>query len=240
MGYGKSYGGGMTLGSLVNGGTAFMVLSFVALVASIVCTVIVYRKFVSTGNTYSRDAVGNKTWIASFLRFDTLIIEKLLKVLYLFGAISTVFFALALLISSIFVSVGSFMATLIGVILGVPISEVIHRIVYEFLMLNIVIARNTTEIRNAVQGDNPQGFTPPAQGASGNMVPPSSATVPPATAAQASGTQEMSSPSSDAKPSSSTEGAAGEAAAPQNICPDCKTPLKPGQRFCGVCGKSLG
>ena len=33
MGYGKSYGGGMTLGSLVNGGTAFMVLSFVALVA---------------------------------------------------------------------------------------------------------------------------------------------------------------------------------------------------------------
>lgn len=239
MGYGKNYGGGMTLGSLVNGGTAFMVLSLVALIASIVCTVIVYKKFVSTGGTHSRDIVGNTSWIAPFLRFDTLIIEKLLKALYLFGAISTVFFALAFLISSLFVSMGSFMATLIGVIVGVPISEVIHRIVYEFLMLNIVIARNTTEIRNAVQGDNAQKSVPPAQGTSGNVVPPSSDTASSVTAEQAHNVQAAAAPGSGAEPSSSAGGVVGEAGASQKVCPNCNAPLKQGQKFCGVCGKSL-
>ena len=218
-GYSGYYGygmGGSPLNSLLQAGTAFTVLSIVAFIASIVCTVIVYKKYVSTADAYSRVNRDKQETLRSFLRFDTLIIEKILKAFYLFGAISTVFFALAFLISSLFVSAGAFGGTLIAVIIFVPISELVHRVVYEFVMLNIVIARNSTEIKNMMQGNNPQAnSTPtqsaPMQGTPGNVASPS--------------------------PNYS---AVGGAAVSQSVCPHCGNPLKPGQKFCGVCGNSLG
>lgn len=213
-GYSGYYGygmGGSPLNSLLQAGTAFTVLSIVAFIASIVCTVIVYKKYVSTADAYSRVNRDKQETLRSFLRFDTLIIEKLLKAFYLFGAISTVFFALAILISSLFVSAGAFGGTFIAVIIIVPISELIHRVVYEFVMLNIVIARNSTEIKNMMQGNNPQANSTPTQGTPGNVASPS--------------------------PNYS---AVGGAAVSQSVCPHCGNPLKPGQKFCGVCGNSLG
>lgn len=221
----------------MNAGIVLIVLLVVALIASIVCTVIVYRRFVSTGDMYGGRPVDKRAMLSSFLRFDTLVIEKLLKVLYLFGAISTVFFALAILISSIFVSVNSFISTLVGIVVGVPISEVIHRIVYEFLMLNIVIARNTTDIKKMMHGGKPQTtfpLTPPTPSVSPAPTTPPTPTTPPAYTPR----QTQQTLASLVQPRSSM-GTMSEAATPQSVCPHCHTPLKPGQKFCGVCGTSV-
>ena len=223
-GYSGYYGygmGGSPLNSLLQAGTAFTVLSIVAFIASIVCTVIVYKKYVSTADAYSRVNRDKQETLRSFLRFDTLIIEKILKAFYLFGAISTVFFALAFLISSLFVSAGAFGGTLIAVIIIVPISELVHRVVYEFVMLNIVIARNSTEIKNMMQGNNPQANSTPTQ------------------STPTQGTPMQGTPGNVASPSPNYS-AVGGAAVSQSVCPHCGNPLKPGQKFCGVCGNSLG
>lgn len=208
MGYNSYYGYSYSPFYFLGSGTPIEVLSIIAFVAAIVCTVIGYRRYISTGNVYNRINRSDARGLAPFLRFDTLILEKILKALYLFSSLHMVFEAIAILISSIFTSAQVFMYVLLGVVIILPILELLNRLLYEFLMLNVIIARNTSDIKNMMLGE-----AMPAQGAPFNPVAPNTPAQGPAM---------------------------GGGAAPQNCCPYCNTPLKPGQKFCGVCGNKLG
>ena len=71
-------------------------LSVVAFIASIVLTVILYRKFVSPDSVH-KITPGVSGW-ATFFRFDHLLVENILKALYMFFAFEIAFQCIALII----------------------------------------------------------------------------------------------------------------------------------------------
>ena len=89
-------------------------LELVAFIASIVLTVMGYKKYVGDDGGLSRiDVRDQRTW-GPFLRFDTLIIDKVLKALYVFNAI---FFALSMCVGAIAMlsrGFGAFVGALLG------------------------------------------------------------------------------------------------------------------------------
>ena len=76
-------------------------------------------------------------WLKSFLRFDNMLIETILKIAYIFAA-------LFITLSSFAVIGTSFLGFLTTLIFG----NLITRIVYEFALIIIMIWKNTTEIKN--------------------------------------------------------------------------------------------
>ena len=76
-------------------------------------------------------------WLKSFLRFDNMLIENILKIDYRFAA-------LFITLSSFAVIGTSFLGFLTTLIFG----NLITRIVYEFALIIIMIWKNTTEIKN--------------------------------------------------------------------------------------------
>ncbi|MBR3385672.1 MAG: DUF4282 domain-containing protein [Atopobiaceae bacterium] len=166
-GYDYGYGYGNPLQMLSNMG----VLGFVAFIASIVLTVILYRRYARVPGSRLVNLTDKSTW-GPFLRFETLLIERILKVLYIF---SMVFVPLALLagaLSSFAMGFGVGMAALVGAIVVTVLAEVGIRLVYEAIMLNVVIARNTSDIKRAMGIADPMdadGISSPAP----NMTPTS-------------------------------------------------------------------
>ena len=126
-------------------------LMLVAFIASIVLTVMGYKRFIGTTTTLRVDPRDQRTW-GPFLNFDTLIIDKVLKALYMFNAI---FLALATVVGVIALlsqGFGAFVAGIIGGAIAIIVGELILRLTYELIMMTIVIARNTSEIKRAMVG----------------------------------------------------------------------------------------
>ena len=98
-GYGyENYGyGGPSFGIGAAGGI-FVTLVVIGFIAAIVLAVVVYRKYASDGNEQPLSFKDKSTW-GPFLRFDKLVIDKILRALYIFCAIFTAFFFLALVLS---------------------------------------------------------------------------------------------------------------------------------------------
>lgn len=111
------------------------VWTIVSLVLGIVGGLAVYFMFLKKENENKFE--GFLGWLYNFLNFKKLSIETILKVTYLMIAI---FITLASL-SSISESFISFLVILI-------IGNFIVRVIYEFLLLQIMLYRNTTEINN--------------------------------------------------------------------------------------------
>ena len=109
----------------------------IALVIAIIGGICGYFLFINKKNNFK----GFLKWAHNFLNFKTLFVEALLKISYLimlifitlgsFGLISTSFLA--------------FLFMLIG-------GNLALRVMYEFVMLTLIIVKNTTEI-NAKLGD---------------------------------------------------------------------------------------
>lgn len=124
------------------------VLMIVGFVAAVVGTVLIYQKYLGVN---SGDLAREPWSWRTFWRFDKLLIEPILKVLYIFNALLTVFITIAVIIAA---GVGSgvgafFLMLLIGVILCF-LQEIVLRLCYELLMLVILIRRDTRDIRSAV------------------------------------------------------------------------------------------
>ena len=76
-------------------------------------------------------------WLKSFLRFDNMLIETILKIAYIFAA-------LCITLSSFAIIGTSFLGFLTTLVFG----NLITRIVYEFALIIIMIWKNTNEIKN--------------------------------------------------------------------------------------------
>lgn len=90
--FNSSYYGGI----LPSTGTG-LVLSVIAFIAAIVVTVLLYMKYISEGKVTTQAT--KHDW-GPFFRFESLIIEKILKVLYLFTTCLIAFEAIASIIAS--------------------------------------------------------------------------------------------------------------------------------------------
>ena len=206
--YSAGYGAYQAMGNFMG---ALGILSLVAFIAAIVFTVIFYRKYTKSGKL-ERISFKNDVEIGRFLRFDTLLIDKILKALYLFCALYCAFETVAVVLSLF--SLG-FIAFLFGLIIGaisLVISEILIRLGFENSMLRVIIARNTSAIKANMLGENLDNdgisnFTknPPMKG---NVVTPAPVPVTPAAPAEVN-------------------------------CPHCGAPNAAGSKFCFKCGKSL-
>ena len=166
-GYDYGYGYGNPLQMLNNMG----VLGSVAFIASIVLTVILYRRYAKVPGSRLVNLTDKSTW-GPFLRFETLLIERILKVLYIFSMVFVPLALLAAALSSFAMGFGAGMAALVGAIVATLLGEIGIRLVYEAIMLNVVIARNTSDIKRAMGIADPMdadGISSPAP----NMTPPS-------------------------------------------------------------------
>lgn len=142
---------------------AGLVLSVLAFIAAIVVTILLYQKFISE-KTPAKTPEGKRDW-GPFFRFETLLIEKILKVLYLFLACLIAFEAIAAAISSLIGIIYSPGTALVGVITALIVGvilEVLNRLGFEFTMITILIWKNTSEIRKSMQaGSSPAVPTAP-------------------------------------------------------------------------------
>ena len=142
MGY--DYYGYDNLGSSVNKGLAagvgVSVWLIIALILSIVGCFLIYFMFVKKDNKLKNPKL---EWLRSFLRFDKMLIEVILKIAYIFAAL--------------FITLGSFAFFAFGFVgfllclLTIVFGSLIARIMYESMLIKIMIWKNTTEINKKVK-----------------------------------------------------------------------------------------
>ena len=139
MGY--DYYGYDTIGSAKMapglGATIWLILSFI--IALVGCF-LVYFLFVKKNNELKNPKL---EWLRSFLRFDKMLIETILKIAYIFAALfitlgSFAFFALGF---------SGFLLCLLTIVFG----NLIARICYEGMLIKIMIWKNTTEIKEKLK-----------------------------------------------------------------------------------------
>jgi len=166
MGYGYGYGAGA-------GVTAVLVI--IALIAAIIMAVMGYRKY-AIDPTEERMNINDRSTWGPFLRFDTLLIDKIVKALYIFNALFVAFVYIAVLIGSLFNGFGAFLATLIFGGLACLVIELLVRVFHESIMLAVIVARNTSDIKRMM------GASGSGAGSLPTPVTPQPGPVPPAPA----------------------------------------------------------
>lgn len=154
MGYGYGYGAGA-------GVTAVLVA--VALIAAIVMAIMGYRKYATDPMEKSISIGDQSTW-GPYLRFDTLLIDKIVKALYLFNALFVAFVYIAVLIGSLFNGFGAFLATLIFGGLACIVIELLVRVFHESIMLAVIVARNTSDIKRMMGASGSDAGSLPTPG----------------------------------------------------------------------------
>ena len=117
--------------------TSFGVWSIVSLVLAIVGAILGYFMFVKPEKKYPNKFVN---WLRSFLNFNEMLIEPILKVTYMFIAI--------------FITLGSFEligSSFVGFLLTLIFGNLIMRVIYEASMMMVSIWKNTKEINNKLK-----------------------------------------------------------------------------------------
>jgi len=115
-------------------GGGALIWMIVSIILAIIGGIVVYFLFSAKKN--DGQFKGFVAWLHSFLRFDKMLIEALIKIAYL---ISAIFITLS---SFSFISV-SFVTFLLYLVFG----NVLARVLYELGILKVQIWKNTTEIK---------------------------------------------------------------------------------------------
>lgn len=116
-----------------NMGLGSLIWIIISLIVALVGCFVVYFLFVKKDNKLSNKFLA---WLRKFLSFDTMLIETILKIAYLFAVIFLTLGSFALIGSS-FVA---FLSVLIG-------GNLLTRVIYELSLIKIMIWKNTTEIK---------------------------------------------------------------------------------------------
>ena len=136
MGYDYGYDMlGSAARSTATPGVGALIWIIIVLIAALVGCFLVYFLFVNKNTKLENKKLA---WLRDFLRFDKMLVETVLKILYIFVTI-----VITLVPFAFINSFGSF----IGVLLFIVCGNVITRIMYELSMIKIMIWKNTTEIK---------------------------------------------------------------------------------------------
>jgi hypothetical protein len=133
MDYG--YPGMDLLSGMYQSSTAVIIFAIIAVIGGIA----LYFTFLSPKN--ENKFTGFTGWLYGFLHFKKLLLESLLKILYVVTAIFITLFSFYLLFAASF-------WTFLGMLV---IGNVVWRIAYEFMLLIIVISRNTSDINRKLK-----------------------------------------------------------------------------------------
>lgn len=135
--YAYGYGG---YNGLIATASIGLLLGFVAFVAAIVVTVLFYKKYIAVDNIHKvqpSQALKHHDW-GPFFRFEHLIVENILKVLYIFFASLIAFESAAGILSSlmgIFSDPGAVFFSIIFILIICVVLEVVTRLWFEFSLL---------------------------------------------------------------------------------------------------------
>ena len=113
------------------------VWTIVAFILAIIGAILAYFLFVKPEKKYPQKFVN---WLRSFLNFNEMLIEPILKATY-------IFFAIFITLTSFNYISQSFLAFLLTLILG----NLVIRVIYEWLMVMLGIWKNTKEINNKMK-----------------------------------------------------------------------------------------
>ena len=114
-------------------GMGSAVWTLVSLILSVVGCFLVYFLFVK--KNIKTDSKFLK-WLKDFLNFDTMLIESILKIAYIFVVI--------------FITLGSFSlisVSFLSFIVTLVFGNLIARIIYELILITVMIWKNTAEIK---------------------------------------------------------------------------------------------
>ena len=123
-------------------GTAAIVCGILALVGGIA----LYFTFLSPKN--EKKFPGFLGWLYDFLSFKKLLVETILKIVYLITAGFITLYSLAVL----FVGGGNFGENFFAFLMTLVIGNVIARVAYEFSLLFVLICRNVSDINKKLSG----------------------------------------------------------------------------------------
>ena len=119
-------------------GLGAIIWVIIALVLSLAGCFVIYFLFVKKDvKTKSKFVL----WLQEFLRFNKMLIEPILKIAYIFGALFLTLGSFAMISTFGFIS---FLATLIG-------GNILLRVIYETSMMIIMLWKNTTEINKKLK-----------------------------------------------------------------------------------------
>ncbi len=107
--------------------------TIVSVILAIIGGIVLYFTFLSKKN--EGKFTGFLGWLYDFLTFKKMMIENVLKILY-------IIVALFVTLSSFGLMSISFLAFLLTLVIG----NVLTRVIYELLLVKLVICKNTTEI----------------------------------------------------------------------------------------------
>lgn len=107
--------------------------TIVSVILAIIGGIVLYFTFLSKKN--KGKFTGFLGWLYDFLTFKKMMIENVLKILY-------IIVALFVTLSSFGLISISFLAFLLTLVIG----NVLTRVIYELLLVKLVICKNTTEI----------------------------------------------------------------------------------------------
>ncbi len=197
-------------------------LMLVAFIASIVLTVIGYKRFViGSDSKLNIDPRDQRTW-GPFLNFDTLIIDRVIKALYMFNAIFLALATVVGVIAALFAGFEEFLLAVLGGAILLAVGELLLRLFYELVMMTVVITRNTSAIKRELCKDE----VADADGIS-SLTP---APVPEPAVFSVVAPEPEPEPEPEPAP-------APEPVAP--TCPQCGATVSPDDKFCTSCGFKL-
>jgi hypothetical protein len=139
--YGYDYDSlGSALGSKASMGLGALIWTIIAFLAALVGCFLVYFLFVKKDGKPENKKLA---WLKSFLRFDKMMIETILKICYIFAAIFITLFPFAFLAAGF----SGFIACLLTIVFG----NLLTRIIYEGMLMMVMIWKNTSEIKEKVK-----------------------------------------------------------------------------------------
>ncbi|MBR3898166.1 MAG: hypothetical protein IKJ43_02660 [Bacilli bacterium] len=108
--------------------------AIISLILAVVISLVVFFLFVKSNTNFKNKFVA---WLKEFLNFRSILIENILKYLYLFCTVFMTFISFSLITENFL----GFLVVLVG-------SNVLIRIIFEFLLSMIMIWKNTSDICN--------------------------------------------------------------------------------------------
>lgn len=148
MGYGNYgsnyYNYGSSSNNIFNSSETYRNFAIIALIIGIVGAIVLFATFLRKKN--KNKFTGFLDFLYDFLHFDNLFAEKLVKWIYLASAIFLTVYCIGTIV---FIASSSMLGKdiIIWICLGVLVlGNILLRVVFEFLIIRLVVCRNTSEI----------------------------------------------------------------------------------------------
>ena len=154
--YGNSYGRSSSsiFDVLFSSGGALGVVTVVCFILAIIGGFVLFFGFLAKKN--EKKFTGFLGWMYDFLNFKKMLSESILRVIYLITACFITLYSLGILL---FMEGGSIGGRLLAFLLMLVIGNAVARLAYEFILVILIICKNTTEI-NRKMGGNQNEQTP--------------------------------------------------------------------------------